>query len=235
MTKKNCFCENIKRDFAKVGCRVLIINDYKTPATDYPLKKAGYAKIKRKPYNKGIYIMEGVKGYDFFCISKKIPVTSLEINNETWMVDDPMHWEGMKLLAENCYGEVLVGGLGLGLITHALIKNPQIEKIHVVEINKDVIKLIQPLIPKKVKVTQGNIFDYADSNNHYDIVILDLWVRNGGKGNLLPDMYRALAQFAIRCPKSKIYIWGLRDRILNPAVHKEPCRMLLEIEKRRLL
>ncbi|MBU0778149.1 hypothetical protein KKF82_07810, partial [Patescibacteria group bacterium] len=78
------------------------------------------AKITRTQLNKDIYLMEGVRGYGKYYVKKPIPVTSLKIGRETVMVDDPLQWYGMQDLARHCKGKVLIGGLGLGLILHAL-------------------------------------------------------------------------------------------------------------------
>lgn len=213
---------------------VLPVKENETPATKYPLRKVGSAELVRSKYKKGFYFMEGVDGYDFFYVEKPIEVTSLKIDGETWMVDDPLHNIGMKRLAENSEGKVLVGGLGLGLVIHELVKNPKVKQIDVVERNKDVIDLISPNLPNdKVKIYNADVFDFKDKD--YDTIILDLWVRGEGEGennfSMLNSMLNAYTIFKSSNPKGKVFIWGIRDKELNPAykgVSKEYLEMINE-------
>lgn len=153
-----------------------ISSNFFTPVTNYPSKEIGSAKICKDWYREGLYLMEGVAGYDFFWVKNKIPLTILQINGKTVMVDDPLHSIGMKKLAECSSGKVLVGGLGLGIIIHYLEKNPNVESVDVVEFNQDVIRLIEPLTPKtKTKIYLGSIFDNKWKKGKYDTIILDLW------------------------------------------------------------
>lgn len=205
---------------------ILKISEWKT--VDYPEKKVGTVEIKKIKYGKGMYLMEQVAGYDLFEALKPITITTLSVNGNMVMLDDPLHWLGMKKLAEHSKGKVFVGGLGLGLIIHHLVKNPKVKKIEVVELNKDVIKLIKPLLPEgKVKIFQGDILDQKWLERDYDTVILDVWVKSH-KGKLREagteeplDMTAVLLKFRVSYPNASCYIWGHRDREINPAVEKE--------------
>jgi len=234
------FCEEQKKNFARLGCNMYIVPEpYRTPATDYPLEKVGSAELKRSYDHQNVYIMEGVNNSDFCCVENKIPITSIKINNRVWMVDIPSHWEGMQRLAEHSEGNVLVGGLGLGLVLHALRKNPKVKKIDVYEINKDVIELMKDKIPKDITIHNENVFSFADERiikqiegeeitDCPDTIILDTWVGRGTK-TIGYEMTTAKARFMAACPNSKLYIWGTRNQKLNPAVTKEPCKMLEEM------
>ena len=104
----------------------LEIIEWETPATKYPLIKTGSVKISRINQKAGYYYMEGVRGYDYYHHAKKIPITCLKIGRETVMVDDPLHWIGMQDLAKAMKGKVLIAGLGLGLVLHALRDNKEV-------------------------------------------------------------------------------------------------------------
>lgn len=213
---------------------VLKIKDWKTPATEYPLRRVGTAEITRENYKRGFYWMEGVDGYIFFKVLKPIPVTNLEIDGEIWMVDDPLHWIGMQRLAEHSEGRVLVGGLGLGLVIHALDKNPKVKEVDVAEINKDVIDLIKPLIPmRKVKIHNRNVLEMA--SDRYDTVILDLWVysENSGidRGQMYTEMIETWAFFKATNPESKVYVWGTGDSGMNPAVNGNVRKIIEELRR----
>ena len=202
----------------------LEITEWETPATKYPPAKFGSARITRETYRKGYYRMEAVKGYMFYRLKKPIQVTNLEINGQVSMVDDPLHWYGMQALAEHSTGKVLVGGLGLGLIVHALLQNKDVAQIDVVEINPDVIALIKPRIPtaSNLQFHNDSIYAFAHYGQNYDTVIIDLWIKSSGSrtegAKIYAEMMTAFAVFKKLYPKANIYIWGLGDSSINPSV-----------------
>ncbi len=142
----------------------LEITEWETPATKYPLIKAGSVKISRINQKAGCYRMEGVRGYDYYHHTRKIPVTCLKIGRETVMVDDPLHWIGMQDLAKAMKGKVLIAGLGLGLVLHALRDNKEVTKIHVIERNKDVIGIMKNNMPKddRIKIITDDLWNYIE-------------------------------------------------------------------------
>jgi hypothetical protein len=165
---------------------IIKISKWETPATDYPEKQIGSARIVHGFYNYGYFHNYEVRGYKFFEVTKQIPVTSLEIKDEkaknwvTWMVDDPPHWWSMQDYARNSVGRVLVAGLGLGLVTHELLDNVDVDSITVVERNKDVIDLISPLLPRaegvKFQIINKDFYDFIhESEEDFDRIIVDLW------------------------------------------------------------
>ena len=211
----------------------LKIYSWETPATKYPLMKRGKARLSRKSYTKGFYNMEGVRGYDYFTLKKPIPVTSLIVGKETWMVDDPLHWYGMQDLAKAANGKVLVAGLGLGLVIHALEENAAVTIIDAVEIDEDIINLITPLIKmSKTKIINDDFWLHLyKTKETYDTCILDIWVYDEtDRIRTGYNMLAALGSVSTKFPSAKVYIWGIRDPKWNPAVTKAPC--YLETERR---
>lgn len=210
----------LKKNFMQQ--KTLIIDEWKT--IDYPKCDNNSAKIDIINYKKGIYLMENVKGYAFFEVENKIEVRVLKIKDKIVMVDDPLHWIGMKELAQHSTGKILVAGLGLGLIIHHLIKNKKVESIDVVEVNQDVINLVSPLLPKDkgIKIINGNFFKEPFRKREYDTIILDLWVGEYGhfeicgtkqKVPMLPYYYRV----KFNNPNSKVFMWGIKDSEINPS------------------
>jgi hypothetical protein len=166
---------------------IVEIAEWKTPATDYPEKEFGGARISRGKYTTGLYHNYGIRGYEFFWVDKPIDITSLEIKGDrgkwkTWMVDDVPHWWSMQNYAKNSYGKVLVAGLGLGLVTGELLNNADVESVTVIELNKDVIGLISPLLPKNIGNTRLDIKNedfykfINETHEKFDRIIVDLWV-----------------------------------------------------------
>lgn len=204
----------------------LCVNEWN--ATNYPEKKVGNVEIKIVHYTKGLYRMENVKGYEYLEVKRKIRVTTLKINNETVMVDDPLHWIGMEELAYHSVGNVCVAGLGLGLIVHHLINNQNIESIDIFEINKDVIDLISPLLPKdkRINIINDNFFTEPFRQKKYDTIIIDLWVGENGNFEICGTkekvpMLLYYTRVKFNNPQSKVFMWGIRDSTINPAYKEE--------------
>ena len=156
---------------------MLTLTTWKTPATAYPEARVGKAEIKTLCY-RGIYHAYGLCGHRFYQ-AKNLSIRSLAIEDETWMVDDPPHWWAMEDHARFYQGHVLVAGLGLGLIVHALTNNDQVERITVVERERDVIDLVRPHLPQeKLVIEHGDFWDW-DWDGQVDGVFFDLFVGDG--------------------------------------------------------
>lgn len=170
--------------------------------------------------------MFGVDGYKYFYVKrKKISVTVLKIDNNVVMPDDPLHWIGMKRLAEASNGRVLVIGLGLGLVVHHLVNNERVTKIDVVEINADVIKLISPLLPddERINVIQG---DGLLHQGEYETVLVDILVKSqneeevriAGQDIVVKKPFELWLEFKTKWMDSYVYLWGMTEPAFNPAV-----------------
>ena len=201
-----------------------ITDEYKTPYTEIPEVKGKVVRLKKTKYTKGLYRMEGVKGYEFFYIEKTLQVTELQVKDrngkwKTLMVDDPLHWLGMEELAQLCKpGSVLVAGLGMGLILHHLVKRNDITQIKVIEIDPEIVNFIKPYIPKDPRITIeiDNYFNYVIlTKENYDNVIIDLWVIGEGDSkehieHVKKSMITAYILTKNAFPDAKILIWGVR-------------------------
>lgn len=69
-----------------------------------------------------------------------------------WMSDCPAELVAMHAFAESARGDVLVGGLGLGIVVRYLAMNPRVRSVTVVERERDVLDLIGPGLRRDVKV-----------------------------------------------------------------------------------
>lgn len=86
-------------------------------------------------------------------------------------------------------GDVLVAGLGMGMILLALQKKKNVKSITVVEIDEElrdlVMKGLRKRLNKKVKIEIGNIFQYH-TKKKFDFIYCDIW--NQITGTNLPEM-----------------------------------------------
>jgi hypothetical protein len=79
------------------------------------------------------------------------------------MSDTPTEIREHGAALANADGRVLIVGLGLGVLVSALLANPDVEKITVVEIDRDVIALTGRYYADhpKVEIVNADILDYA--------------------------------------------------------------------------
>ena len=219
---------------------VLSLNarEWLTPLTGIEAEH-GEARLKRDTYAKGIYRMEGIGGYEYFHVRGpgRMPVTALQRREptgqwKTWMVDDPLHWIGMReRVMDLPAGRLLVAGLGLGLFAHHLMERPDITQIDVVEIDADVIALIEPTLPDdpRRELVHDDFYRYiaepiiglgidpvdpawrAEQEAHprYDAVLWDLAV--GGVDETRGDFLTSLAEVLTWLPGATLSQFGLRN------------------------
>lgn len=109
-------------------------------------------------------------------------VTVLNDKNGKWMSDVPIELESHIEVAAKCKGNVLVGGLGLGIICKYLQRNPEVKNVHVIEISQAVISLVwrQLDLDRRFSIIQADITDYLNSieertDDYYTCCYLDTW------------------------------------------------------------
>ncbi len=213
------------------GRFMLELDTWKTPATNYPRKAAGTARIATTTYKAGFYNMYGVRAadgeqYQHFEAVNPLKVTQLKIGGKTWMVDDPPHHYGTIEAAQTYTGHVLCAGLGLGLIVHALRDNPAVTKVTVVERCKDVIDLVWPhLAPNGrpeggplLTVWRGDWWDVrpdvlADLVGPVDGVFFDLLVGNGRE--LIGEAIYATKDARRRWPGVPTRVFGMNSDVIG--------------------
>lgn len=120
-------------------------------------------------------------------------------------------------------GDVLIAGLGLGVVLQAIARKPEVESVTVIEISSDVIGLVKPQIAdrdwfSKVSVIEADIFAWKPPKEAmYDVAWFDIW------DNLCTDNLSEMATLHRRFGRRAVYqgSWG-----------KEYLRHVREREKR---
>jgi len=166
--------------------RTFVVKDSVTPITHYPKRKLGKIEIgKRRVRKSDIFWAEGVRGKLFYRHEKGATITTLKIDGQVWMTDDWTYTESLASFAERAKGQVLVAGLGLGIVVHQLVKNPEVTEIKVIELNPNVIRLVRPLLPKdnRIQIIEDDFNRFTDEcslQDGYvpDTIIWDLAVRS---------------------------------------------------------
>lgn len=74
-------------------------------------------------------------------------------------------------------GDVLVAGLGMGMILHPILDKENVRTVTVIEKEPDVIALIQPSLPSpKLAIIQADIFLWKPPKGaKYDMIYFDIW------------------------------------------------------------
>ena len=103
--------------------------------------------------------------------------TFLYKDGDRIMQDTTKEYREHQPLWDGATGDVLIGGLGLGMVHQALIDNPHVTSVTVVEKYQDVIDLVWDHCPKDSTFTLVN----ADINKWtptgtYDYVWIDTWL-----------------------------------------------------------
>lgn len=77
------------------------------------------------------------------------------------------------------HGDVIVSGLGLGCVVRGLLLNPKVRSVKVLEISKNVLKLVEPWMPKDPRLTiiHADALKWFDENPDapMDCVWHDIW------------------------------------------------------------
>lgn len=100
----------------------------------------------------------------------------LKINGVIMMSETPMEHRTNSDFIHHAYGDVLIGGLGIGMIIMAIQDDPKINSITVIENNQDLIDIISTQIPfnEKVTIIQEDVFKWKP-NTKYDCIYMDIW------------------------------------------------------------
>jgi hypothetical protein len=105
-----------------------------------------------------------------------------------WMTDDPCEQAQMRKLVDHLYGDVLVGGLGLGVVVKMLAGKEDVTSITVVERSRDVINLVwEPTINSlgegyfdpELEIIEGGLFEelkrFKQEGRQFDSALYDIW------------------------------------------------------------
>lgn len=97
-------------------------------------------------------------------------------NSECVMSNTPMEKRTNREFVCNAHGNVLIGGLGIGLIILAIQEKEEVSHITIVEKNKEVIDLVADQLPlnEKVEIVNADIFEYVPTEK-YNTIYIDIW------------------------------------------------------------
>lgn len=102
--------------------------------------------------------------------------------NNLWygcvMSDTPMEQRTNAKFVLNAHDDVLIAGLGLGMIVLPTMEKDNVRSITIIEKYQEVIDIVLSQLPinNKVKVIQGDIFTYEfPKGTKFDTIYFDIW------------------------------------------------------------
>jgi hypothetical protein len=107
--------------------------------------------------------------------------TSLTRNGNTIMSDTPDEISDHFHVISHAKGNVLLNGLGLGMVLGAILNKPEVTFVTVIEQSEDVISLVSPsfvdyMNMNKLNIIHADAFEYKpEKGKRFDIVWHDIW------------------------------------------------------------
>jgi hypothetical protein len=99
----------------------------------------------------------------------------------TMMSDYPDEKITNQKFIDNAYGDILIFGLGIGLVIFPLLDEENVSSITIVEKDSELPSLVEPIIQRfdsfsKVKIINGDAFTHFDKlDRKYDTIYFDIW------------------------------------------------------------
>jgi predicted membrane-bound spermidine synthase len=144
---------------------------------------------------------------DYAGIVKPGKYARLFVNGHGLMMSDTqMEWVTSNYLALAASGEVLVGGLGLGLILIPMMERPNVKRITVIEKYKAVIDLVLPHLKSlkggdKLEVIEADVLEWKPPKGRlWNYVYFDIWPNICGDN--YPEMKKLKTRFRRRLDKT---------------------------------
>ena len=221
---------NLIRDWEKVKAR---LPEYPEGAT------SGNLALRSSQYAKGEiarFYDPGVGRFQYAKYPKAVTFASLVERREsdgmhiTWMTSDQSEVSGMDAHAKAAYGDVLIAGLGLGVLPWLAAKNLNVRSVTVVEIRPEVIELIAPVIAnQKTVIIQGDVWEHIDRHPEtYDFIDLDLWPEVGAAVMSWQEVQKSCAKALKRGGQARTWLDELARRLTIGGALERICRVMDE-------
>lgn len=108
----------------------------------------------------------------------------LSVGGSCMMSDTQMEQRTNRDAVKLAHGDVLIGGLGIGMIVLPMLEDPTVDTVTVIEKHQDVIDLVAPTLKawpnggQKLTVLQGDVKTWrpATKGRHWDLIYFDIWI-----------------------------------------------------------
>ena len=170
----------------------------------------------------GVAGLQKFRAEGFWALRQGIPTGEyirLLVNGELMMSNTPMEKRTSAEFVSNAEGDVLICGLGIGLVILPLLESEKVKSITVVEKYQDVIDIVLPQIKgydteNKLTVVCEDCFKFK-TDNRFDTVFIDIWANINSdiyKEEMKPlkRKYRNLLREG-RQTMDNVYVWAERE------------------------
>ncbi len=102
--------------------------------------------------------------------------TLLYHNDSYIMQDTTREYREHEQFLKEAHGNVIVGGLGLGMVNQSLMENPNVTSVTIIEKYQEVIDLVWQHCPKneKIRLVHADIYEW-EPDSKWDIAWFDSW------------------------------------------------------------
>ena len=189
---KNDFVKkNIRWDTKLLTAKDFLANPYLKAINDLTFKEAGWllTRQNRKAYSLCPYDEEYAYGANY---SLKMALAmfksdyiypSICLYDTEWMSLNPHEIRTMETPILLARGKVLTLGLGLGYYAYMVSLKEEVQEVHIVEMDLELIKLFNkyllPLFPhpEKIHIHKADAFYFIENikDRDYDFIFSDLW------------------------------------------------------------
>lgn len=152
--------------------------DHDTAKEGLPIYHNGQARrvAQRKPKLTPTSIKFTEMEIEGAIISYESGCYKLTVDGKVWMTNSLDALLELETQVECAYGDVLVCGLGMGLITSLVLQKGNVHTVTVVEKDARVINLFkaQPFYDNSINIIHGDVYDHVGD---YDVVLADHYNR----------------------------------------------------------
>ena len=124
------------------------------------------------------------------------------------MTDEGFEMDELEHAAEVVHGNVVVAGLGLGLVVDEMARNPMVDEITVVEVCRNIIDLVgwKYIGDPMLTIVEGDAYEFPHRHvfEKLDWVYLDIW--DDDSGATYPERQDLRAQWEPYC--SNVLVWA---------------------------
>jgi hypothetical protein len=138
-------------------------------------------------------------------------INKLLENGNIWMSDVPIEQAQIDPCLKKMYGNVLVGGLGLGYAAQMLASRDNISHVTIVEKSQDVINLVADHLEGKMKMTVycADLHEWLVdfSSAQFDAAFYDIWASDGCT-TLLKTVTPLRKMSSCVVPSGRVFCWN---------------------------
>lgn len=102
--------------------------------------------------------------------------TRLIVDGRLWMTDAEFECWTNQGVVNRAYGDVMIAGLGLGLIVGPMLAMDSVTSITVLERSPDVIALVGPRYQNpRLTIVEADVYQWEPPKKAYNFIYFDIW------------------------------------------------------------